>query len=124
MKNSMRKQLTLYTLLVIGILAAATVAQLPPTTVPQRRPSLKRDRTLQVVLPKILQNEDERTPSNELIDLMSPLNANNGAARRRAILALGRIGYPSAVPALTEVLKIDRSPEMRALAAFSLGGIE
>jgi cyclophilin family peptidyl-prolyl cis-trans isomerase len=112
-------------LILIVLFATAGVAQgLPPTTVPQRRPSLKRDRTLQVVLPKIIQHEDERTPGADLIDLMSPLNANNGAARRRAILALGRIGYPSSVPALTEVLKIDRSPEIRALAAFSLGEIE
>ncbi len=113
--------------LIAAILLCTQIALaqgLPPTTVPQRRPSLKRDRTLQVVLPKIIQNEDERTPSPDLIDLMSPLNANNGAARRRAILALGRIGYASAVPALTEVLKIDRSPELRALAAFSLGEIE
>jgi cyclophilin family peptidyl-prolyl cis-trans isomerase len=120
----MMKKLLFDALIVIALLATSAAAQLPPTTVPQRRPSLKRDRTLQVVLPKIIQNEDERTPSSDLIDLMSPLNANNGAARRRAILALGRIGYASAVPALTEVLKIDRSPELRALAAFSLGEIE
>ncbi len=120
----MKNRLSFLIVAILLLTQAALAQGLPPTTVPQRRPSLKRDRTLQIVLPKILQNEDERTPSNELIDLMSPLNTNNGAARRRAILALGRIGYTSAVPALTEVLKIDRSPEMRALAAFSLGEIE
>jgi cyclophilin family peptidyl-prolyl cis-trans isomerase len=120
----MKHSLPLLIITILLLTESALAQGLPPTTVPQRRPTLKRDRTLQVMLPKIIQNEDERTPSNDLIDLVSPLNANNGAARRRAILALGRIGYPSAVPALTEVLKIDRSPDMRALAAFALGEIE
>ncbi|MEW6125680.1 MAG: HEAT repeat domain-containing protein [Acidobacteriota bacterium] len=110
----------------ILILIGQLFAQgLPPTLPPQQKPSLKRDRTLQLVLPKIIQAEDERQAnSKELVDLVSPLNANNGAARRRAILALGRIGYPSYINSLTEVLKIDRNPELRALAAFSLGEIE
>jgi cyclophilin family peptidyl-prolyl cis-trans isomerase/HEAT repeat protein len=100
------------------------VTPLPPTTVPSRRPTLKRDRTLSVLLPKIIQHEDERTATNELLDMVSPLSGNNGAVRRRAILALGRIGYPTAVTALTDILKTDRSEAFRALAAFSLGEIE
>jgi cyclophilin family peptidyl-prolyl cis-trans isomerase/HEAT repeat protein len=100
------------------------VTPLPPTTVPSRRPTLKRDRTLSVLLPKIIQQEDERTATNELLDMVSPLSGNNGAVRRRAILALGRIGYPTAVTALMDVLKTDRSEAFRALAAFSLGEIE
>jgi cyclophilin family peptidyl-prolyl cis-trans isomerase/HEAT repeat protein len=100
------------------------VTPLPPTTVPSRKPTLKRDRTLSVLLPKIIQQEDERTATNELLDMVSPLSGNNGAVRKRAILALGRIGYPTAITALIDVLKTDRSEGFRALAAFSLGEIE
>jgi cyclophilin family peptidyl-prolyl cis-trans isomerase/HEAT repeat protein len=76
--------------------------------------------------PKIIQMEDERTVTTELIDMLLP---PHGGARRRAILALGRIGYPSALAVLMDVLAGDknaenRNPEFRALAAFSLGEIE
>jgi cyclophilin family peptidyl-prolyl cis-trans isomerase/HEAT repeat protein len=117
-------------LIIIWLVNLAVFAQqppptpLPPTTVPSRRPTLKRDRTLSVLLPKIIQQEDERTATPELFDMVSPLSGNNGSVRRRAILALGRIGYASAVTALIDVMKTDRSEEMRALAAFSLGEIE
>jgi peptidyl-prolyl cis-trans isomerase B (cyclophilin B) len=52
-----------------------------------------------------------------------------GGPRRRAILALARIGYPSALGFLVDVLNNDKSPEnrnveFRALAAFALGEIE
>jgi cyclophilin family peptidyl-prolyl cis-trans isomerase/HEAT repeat protein len=117
--------------LTISLLQTSVVAQqtppvtpIPPTTVPSRRPSLKRDRTLSVMLPKIIQFEDERTPNNELLDMVSPLSGYNGPVRKRAILALGRIGYPIGVTNLIDVLKTDRSPELRALAAFSIGEIE
>ena len=103
------------------LLPAVSAAQAPPTTVPDRKPSLRRDRTLKTVFPKIVQFEDERTVHNDLIDM---LNYSHGGARRRAILALGRIGYPSGVAPLIDVMNTDRNAEMRALAAFSLGEIE
>lgn len=101
-------------------LAAAVPAQ-RPTVVPQQRPHLKRDRTQRVLYPKIIQHEDERVVTEDLLDM---LNLSHGGARRRAILALGRIGNVMAVPHLIEILGGDRSPQMRALAAFSLGEIE
>jgi peptidyl-prolyl cis-trans isomerase B (cyclophilin B) len=57
------------------------------------------------------------------------LNSSHGGAKRRAILALGRIGYPTGVSALVDLLtsggRIDDSnAEFRALAAFALGEIE
>jgi cyclophilin family peptidyl-prolyl cis-trans isomerase len=102
------------------------LAQLPPTTVSGGKPALKRDRTQRVLYPKIIQHEDERTVTTDLVEMLQPLH---GGARRRAILALGRIGYPSGLAALMDILISDqnpenRDPEMRALAAFSLGQIQ
>jgi cyclophilin family peptidyl-prolyl cis-trans isomerase/HEAT repeat protein len=52
------------------------------------------------------------------------VNLASGGVRRRAILALGRIGSPAAVTRLVDRLSLDLNPEMRALAAFALGEIE
>ena len=108
------------------VIASATVAQLPPTTVPAGKPALKRDRTQRILYPKIIQSEDERTVTNDLLETLLP---PHGGARRRAILALGRIGYPSGLAALIDILTSNqnpenRDPEIRALAAFSLGQIQ
>ncbi len=105
---------------------APTLAQRPPVTVPTSKPTLKRDRTQRILYPKIIQLEDERTVTNDLIEMLLP---PHGGVRRRAILALGRIGYPSGLAALIDILNSDRNPEnrdpeMRALAAFSLGQIQ
>lgn len=108
------------------LLCVPLLAQLPPTTVPSGKPALKRDRTQRVLYPRILQHEDERTVTSDLVELLQPFH---GGARRRAIIALGRIGYPSGLAALMDILISDqnpenRDPEMRALAAFSLGQIQ
>jgi cyclophilin family peptidyl-prolyl cis-trans isomerase/HEAT repeat protein len=108
------------------VIASSTVAQLPPTTVPAGKPALKRDRTQRILYPKIIQCEDERSVTNDLIETLLP---PHGGARRRAILALGRIGYPSGLAALIDILTSNqnpenRDPEIRALAAFSLGQIQ
>ena len=108
------------------VIIAPTFAQLPPATVPTGKPVLKRDRTQRILYPKIIQHEDERTVTTDLVELLLP---PHGGARRRAILALGRIGYPSGLAPLIDVLTSDknpenRDPEMRALAAFSLGQIQ
>ncbi|MFY9610367.1 MAG: HEAT repeat domain-containing protein [Blastocatellia bacterium] len=111
---------------VLLLLPSFVPAQAPPTTLPNRNPTLKRDRTQRTLYPKIIQLEDERAVTTELIDMLLP---PHGGARHRAILALGRIGYPSALAVLMDVLTGDknaenRNPEFRALAAFSLGEIE
>jgi cyclophilin family peptidyl-prolyl cis-trans isomerase/HEAT repeat protein len=108
------------------LLAAPALAQLPPTTVPNRKPTLKRDRTQRTLYPKIVQHEDERTVTNDLLEMTLP---PHGGVRRRAVLALGRIAYPSALAQLIDILNSDknpenRDPEVRALAAFSLGQIQ
>jgi cyclophilin family peptidyl-prolyl cis-trans isomerase len=120
------KSILLNTAIVMLLVPAMTTAQLPPDTVPPSKPRLKRDRARRVLLPKVIQFEDERMVSEELVEMLSP---PHGSIRHRAILALGRIGYPSRLPALIDVLNGDtsvqnRNPEVRALAAFSLGEIE
>ncbi len=103
------------------LLPCLLFAQAPPTTVPNQKPTLRRDRTQRVLYPKIIRYEDERTVTGDLLDM---LTLSHGGARRRAILALGRIGYYSGITALIEILKNDRSARMRSAAAFSLGEIE
>ncbi|MGH9822235.1 MAG: HEAT repeat domain-containing protein [Blastocatellia bacterium] len=85
-----------------------------------QRPHLKRDRTQSIVYPRIIQHEDERSADDYLMDMLSFPHLG---VRKHAIIALGRIGYPSAVASLHAILKSSPDPDVRALAAFSLGQI-
>jgi HEAT repeat protein len=53
-------------------------------------------------------------------DLLRLLNDEEGRTRRRAALALGRVGLPEAVPGLQQALG-DAEVEVRQMAAFALG---
>ena len=53
-------------------------------------------------------------------DLIRLVNDDEARTRRRAALALGRVGLPEAVPALQQVLG-DPDVEVRQMAAFALG---
>jgi cyclophilin family peptidyl-prolyl cis-trans isomerase len=101
--------------------AITVSAQAPPAAVQQARPHLKRDRTQRVLIPRIVQCEDERIVTDQLIDLAS---VAPGSVRRRALIALGRIGSPRGVAPLIAALSTSREPSIRAVAAFSLGEIE
>jgi cyclophilin family peptidyl-prolyl cis-trans isomerase/HEAT repeat protein len=57
-------------------------------------------------------------PSPDLIRLLTDEEAR---VRRRAALAVGRVGLRDAVPALTKVLAADTEIEVRQMAAFALG---
>jgi cyclophilin family peptidyl-prolyl cis-trans isomerase len=107
--------------ILIHVATAAPLGQAQPSVVKHQRPQLKRDRTQRVLYPKLIEYEDERTVTRDVIDMLS---LPHGGVRRRTTLALGRIGYPSAASALIELVSNDRDPEVRALAAFSLGEIE
>lgn len=72
------------------------------------------------VLLRITQAEDERRWDDELRALLAHRDA---AVRKRAALAVGRIGDERSVPALTSLLK-DTDADVRAMAAFALGEVE
>lgn len=75
----------------------------------------------QPILLRITRAEDERRWDNELRDLLTHRDA---AVRRRAALAVGRIGNEDSVSALTNLLKQDSDASVRAMAAFALGEVE
>ncbi|HET7287225.1 MAG TPA: HEAT repeat domain-containing protein, partial [Pyrinomonadaceae bacterium] len=77
--------------------------------------------THQPIAVTIMQAEDERRWSNELMQLLSN---QSPVVRKRAALAAGRIGDEGAVRSLTYVLERDTDTSVRAMAAFALGEIE
>src|SRR5690349_24843414 len=72
------------------------------------------------ILLRITQAEDERRWDDELRALLAHRDA---AVRKRAALAVGRIGDERSVSALTPLLK-DSDADVRAMAAFALGEVE
>jgi cyclophilin family peptidyl-prolyl cis-trans isomerase/HEAT repeat protein len=54
-------------------------------------------------------------------DLIRLLDDQEARVRRRAALALGRVGLAEAVPALSRLLASDKELEVRQMAAFALG---
>lgn len=69
---------------------------------------------------RILKAEDERRWDTELRELLENPNA---AIRKRAALAVGRIGNEESVSALAGLLQ-DKDADVRAMAAFALGEVE
>ena len=73
------------------------------------------------VLLKIIRAEDERRWNNTLpVFLLDP----NPNVRKRAALAMGRIGNAEAMPRLLEVLKTDPDNDVRQEIVFAIGEIE
>ena len=70
---------------------------------------------------RILRAEDERRWDENVRVL---LGAGHPIVRKRAALALGRIGDERAVPALIDVMKADVDQDVRQMAAFAIGEIE
>jgi HEAT repeat protein/cyclophilin family peptidyl-prolyl cis-trans isomerase len=54
-------------------------------------------------------------------DLIRMLGDSEGRVRRRASLAIGRVGLSDGVPPLLERFATDAEPEVRQMAAFALG---
>lgn len=69
----------------------------------------------------ILRAEDRRTIDEQLLNL---LNDSEAQTRRRAAVALGRIGDASAVGALAALLEREPDAQVRVAAVFGLGEIE
>ncbi len=71
----------------------------------------------------ILRLEDTRSlrdSASDAGDLLRLLTDSEARIRRRAALAVGRVGLPAGVPPLVDVLR-DGDPEVRQMAAFALG---
>jgi cyclophilin family peptidyl-prolyl cis-trans isomerase/HEAT repeat protein len=54
-------------------------------------------------------------------DLLRLLNDGEARIRRRAALAIGRVGLTEATPQLVRVLQTEADPEVKQMAAFALG---
>jgi cyclophilin family peptidyl-prolyl cis-trans isomerase/HEAT repeat protein len=70
---------------------------------------------------RILKAEDERRWDSDLRGLLANKSA---AVRRRATLAVGRIGSEDSVSALVNLLERDKDTSVRAMAAFAIGETE
>src|ERR1043166_4782583 len=75
----------------------------------------------QSTLLRIVKAEDERRWDG---DLRLLLTSPSSAVRTRAALATGRIGNEGALPELANMLRQDKDPSARAMAAFAIGEIE
>src|SRR5215203_3359742 len=85
-------------------------------------PSLAQQRTIPAAtLLVIVKAEDERRWDDDLRKLLSDSNA---LVRKRAALAVGRIGDERSISALTNLLEQDADNSVRAMAAFALGEVE
>jgi cyclophilin family peptidyl-prolyl cis-trans isomerase/HEAT repeat protein len=70
---------------------------------------------------RIVRAEDERHGNDGLTSLLKEKDAR---VRKRAALALGRIGDERAVSALSEALQSDEDIDVRQMCAFAIGEIE
>jgi cyclophilin family peptidyl-prolyl cis-trans isomerase/HEAT repeat protein len=112
----------------VAVLSVAGCASTPPAPPPPP--------TYEQKLTWILQLEDERilrlppapaavTPAAVVAptapDLTLLLTDTEARVRRRASLAIGRVGLVEGIPPLARVLSADPDPEVRQMAAFALG---
>ena len=93
----------LFSLIIVPSISAQKRAVPPPT------------------LLQIVKAEDERRWDDDLRNLLSD---RNPLVRKRAALAVGRIGNEDSVNALTPLLEKDSDMSVRAMTAFALGEIE
>jgi cyclophilin family peptidyl-prolyl cis-trans isomerase/HEAT repeat protein len=69
----------------------------------------------------VLQLEDERQLRGNGGDLLALLSDPEARIRRRAALAIGRVGLAEGIPGLTTLLQSDTDPEVRQMAVFAMG---
>ncbi len=73
-----------------------------------------------VVAPKKKSRVSAAPPPAPAIDLATLITDSEPRVRRRAALAIGRVGLPAGIQPLTNALS-DADPEVREMAAFALG---
>jgi len=106
-------------LIAVGASACASVPPAPPAPV-SIAPVLS---AFEQKMAWILKLEDTRVlrdPASESADLVRMLADPEARIRRRAALAVGRVGLAAGVPPLAELLR-DGDSEVRQMAAFALG---
>lgn len=102
------------------MLIAAGCATAPPVAAPSRPTPVY---SLDQRIAWVLRLEAQRwlaDPAVPAADLRLLVTDSDPAVRRRAALALGRVGVPDGVDVLTPLLA-DADPDVRATAAFGLG---
>ncbi len=109
----------------VAVLAAAC-ASAPPAP-KSAAPAPAPEQTFQAKIAAIVRLEDHRAlrdpaaaPGQTAFDLTVLAADGEARIRRRAALAIGRVGLPAGVPALVPLLD-DADPEVRQMAAFALG---
>jgi HEAT repeat protein/cyclophilin family peptidyl-prolyl cis-trans isomerase len=104
---------------VFGAASCASAPPPPPAPV-SSAPSLS---IFEQKMSGMLKLEDTRTlrdAASDSADLLRLLADPEARIRRRAALAVGRVGLPAGVPPLVELLR-DGDAEVRQMAAFALG---
>src|SRR5882762_64343 len=104
--------------LCVGLLVVASVAIAAGQRI--SRPDSAKTISNKTML-RILRAEDERRWDRNLIFLLSD---RYPIIRKRAALALGRIGDEKALPQLIQALKSDNDNNVRQMCAFAIGEIE
>jgi len=111
MKRSLK---TFWTVVFLAASLAAISAQKPRSSAATTRISAN-------TLVQIIRAEDERRWDDHLRALLADKDVK---VRKRAALAVGRIGDERALPALDDLLKNDNDSDVRQMAAFAIGEIE
>ncbi|HUK34764.1 MAG TPA: HEAT repeat domain-containing protein, partial [Vicinamibacterales bacterium] len=104
-------------------LAVASCASAPPPPPSAPAPVVPALSIFDQKMSWILGCEDRRVlkdPDVASADLVELLADREARIRRRAALAVGRVGLAAGVPALVDLLK-DADPEVRQMAAFAIG---
>src|SRR4029453_7505078 len=127
------RRLLLAAALLAGGCASAPPAPIKPPTIPFERKmtwmlQLEDRRILRVAPPPVAApvvvpkkgTKVAAPPAPPPIDLTNLLADSEPRVRRRAALAIGRVGLPAGIQPLIGALS-DADPEVRAMAAFGLG---
>jgi cyclophilin family peptidyl-prolyl cis-trans isomerase/HEAT repeat protein len=120
-----------FALLIVLNIACATTPPLPPVVPFETKMSwilrledqrILRDASMPIVPTPVTQGRrNVLPPPPPPPDLVRLLEDGEARIRRRAAIAVGRVGLPEAVPALVRLLQTDTDAEVRQMAAFGLG---
>jgi cyclophilin family peptidyl-prolyl cis-trans isomerase/HEAT repeat protein len=106
----------------IVVMLSLAGTQLPQRGIaPGQQPFLRRDRSSRALYAKILEAEDRREHTKELAEMMK---VSHAGVRKRAAIAIGRIGDPDGALALLSQLDIERNRDVKTTVVFATGETE